>query len=102
MIRPPPRSTLFPYTTLSRSVVPPAIKRIDRLPHLEDGRALVRAPADAVGIDDDRVGAEVEHPVPVPGQVERCLPAHRAGQVDGVDRKSTRLNSSHGYISYAV
>src|SRR2546429_3571634 len=59
MIRRPPRSTLFPYTTLFRSD---------------------------------------------PGQL--ALPGLRrpaeAGQRHGVDRKSTRLNSSHGYISYAV
>src|SRR3990172_8453639 len=65
MIRRPPRSTLFPYTTLFRSV----------------------------------------------GGVEREAPGVQGGEVEAValrtvqllrDRKSTRLNSSHGYISYAV
>src|SRR5216684_4624276 len=57
MIRRPPRSTLFPYTTLFRS---------PRHPH----------------------GAARRH--------------RRAGRRRSGDRKSTRLNSSHGYISYAV
>src|SRR5262245_65049556 len=62
MIRPPPRSTLFPYTTLFRS-----------------GRATVEGRDTAVGTDG-RCGRP--HPLP--------------------DRKSTRLNSSHLGISYAV
>src|SRR3990172_6980356 len=65
MIRPPPRSTLFPYTTLFRSA----------------GAATSREPPH-----------EADRPEPQDGEA-------RAG---GGDRKSTRLNSSHGYISYAV
>src|SRR3990172_479162 len=65
MIRRPPRSTLFPYTTLFRS------RAVDRTGH----RPL---------------------PGPVPER-RRRVPLGRAS-----DRKSTRLNSSHGYISYAV
>src|SRR5690348_17743683 len=62
MIRRPPRSTLFPYTTLFRSPIAITVElRRDRLPH----------------------------------------PAHRR-DADGRDRKSTRLNSSHPSISYAV
>src|SRR5258708_29059807 len=61
MIRRPPRSTLFPYTTLFRSL------RCN-------------------GVTGDR-GAE-------------CLPLHRSA--DRGDRKSTRLNSSHQIMSYAV
>src|SRR2546422_3138728 len=68
MIRRPPRSTLFPYTTLFRSRA--AARRSER----------GGAPAAA----GDRL--EGQHPG-----------LHPAG-----DRKSTRLNSSHGYISYAV
>src|SRR5690348_17642915 len=75
MIRPPPRSTLFPYTTLFRS------------------------PAhDVPQIDDRDVG--VRHRLPVielRHENERVLRA----VFDG-DRKSTRLNSSHPSISYAV
>src|SRR2546422_2668299 len=77
MIRRPPRSTLFPYTTLFRS---------------EQHRApALQAPAAQPAADrrGDRQGerARVGGNRPV-----------RAAQ----DRKSTRLNSSHGYISYAV
>src|SRR2546422_8621190 len=64
MIRRPPRSTLFPYTTLFRSVL-----------RKDCGRGAERSGAD--------------HRQLRPSEQER-------------DRKSTRLNSSHGYISYAV
>src|SRR2546422_4387086 len=84
MIRRPPRSTLFPYTTLFRS------QGVD-------------VPAD-VGAEPaqvhDRVADELAGAVvgdlPAPSHAAGC----RAGSVS--DRKSTRLNSSHGYISYAV
>src|SRR2546429_1920381 len=68
MIRRPPRSTLFPYTTLFRSVLDPAALVTDM------------------------------------GRMESTQAAWHAAQADVVlsDRKSTRLNSSHGYISYAV
>src|SRR2546429_4674895 len=65
MIRRPPRSTLFPYTTLFRSLVDRATGRVVFM-------------ASAAG------GMEIEE------------------VAKGKDRKSTRLNSSHGYISYAV
>src|SRR2546427_8708112 len=65
MIRRPPRSTLFPYTTLFRSRVP--------------GRPLHDAPGDQ----------------------QRRLDVGRL-DLQGLDRKSTRLNSSHSQISYAV
>src|SRR5690348_17584083 len=70
MIRRPPRSTLFPYTTLFRSVIHAGVAGMDnRLAHLLEER--LRALEGGVGA---------------------------AGQ----DRKSTRLNSSHPSISYAV
>src|SRR2546422_7448517 len=62
MIRRPPRSTLFPYTTLFRSEA--LVSMLQRVEQVQ-GRQLLQAP---------------RH----------------------IDRKSTRLNSSHGYISYAV
>src|SRR5436190_9718313 len=74
MIRPPPRSTLFPYTTLFRSL------------HLGDelDQLLLREGP-----------AELGKP-----QAEQV---HRGDLADeGLDRKSTRLNSSHTVISYAV
>src|SRR5258707_8213952 len=79
MIRRPPRSTLFPYTTLFRS-------RVDRLQYRLAGVAEGPAPP-SVGLAEARedeqriVDADAE-----PDQ----------------DRKSTRLNSSHANISYAV
>src|SRR2546422_11767361 len=72
MIRRPPRSTLFPYTTLFRSL------------HASGGEIRL-CPAVVAHTDDD---CAVRH--------GRDVRAH------GRDRKSTRLNSSHGYISYAV
>src|SRR3712207_8521478 len=85
MIRRPPRSTLFPYTTLFRS----------------EGRGKHRAPrnhgrrACATGRDLD----------PATDLLNGYQPRARRFQVDegeGEDRKSTRLNSSHANISYAV
>src|SRR2546422_4971344 len=77
MIRRPPRSTLFPYTTLFRS-------RAKRALGVDRQR---RMGGDAV--DDIQRSAFLEF-VDV-GGIEKDR-----------DRKSTRLNSSHGYISYAV
>src|SRR5690349_22441080 len=70
MIRRPPRSTLFPYTTLFRSLFERRDKRVD----VRDLRA-------DVNIDPDDP---------------------KAPEPRGLDRKSTRLNSSHVEISYAV
>src|SRR2546429_4681294 len=84
MIRRPPRSTLFPYTTLFRSVV--ALAELVR--HRPVGQGIVA---------HDMCHGVVEG---------RADTAHAAATPDvglgGRDRKSTRLNSSHGYISYAV
>src|SRR2546429_1196561 len=77
MIRRPPRSTLFPYTTLFRSGV------IDRA-----GRKRDREP-----LGGPRCAAELDVDV---------VPAPQLSHDVAEDRKSTRLNSSHGYISYAV
>src|SRR3712207_7013253 len=79
MIRRPPRSTLFPYTTLFRS-------HGDQ----HDPRVLQEAQLDAedVGDEDGRQR-----------RVERGAAVHLGGRAD---RKSTRLNSSHANISYAV
>src|SRR5256885_8428613 len=75
MIRRPPRSTLFPYTTLFRS------RQLRRRALGQQGGTSERASHAHRG----RAGAD-----PVPGVLERQ------------DRKSTRLNSSHLVISYAV
>src|SRR2546429_5684570 len=73
MIRRPPRSTLFPYTTLFRS---------------DEGRG------SWTGYQDQRGTAENS------GGRRSCYPVVQLRLE--IDRKSTRLNSSHGYISYAV
>src|SRR2546429_6487075 len=78
MIRRPPRSTLFPYTTLFRSsALNPAAVLLAPVVRLESA--------------------------PVPSAVFWLgRPPSAASAVGEKDRKSTRLNSSHGYISYAV
>src|SRR2546430_13590411 len=87
MIRRPPRSTLFPYTTLFRSHAP---QPTDRPPHHERGR---------LHRDDAGFLSAVSRP---PGLDARFSEGGRAARRDGQDRKSTRLNSSHSQISYAV
>src|SRR3712207_7476418 len=80
MIRRPPRSTLFPYTTLFRS-----LPRVRVRPALQ-GRLLLPEP---LGLD--RPGRQHDQPA-----------ARRRSRHAHQDRKSTRLNSSHANISYAV
>src|SRR5256885_9422426 len=84
MIRRPPRSTLFPYTTLFRS------GGVQRAGHLPD--PLV--PADLAGWPGPQVPPGQRH--------DREVHHGDGGENQLVDRKSTRLNSSHLVISYAV
>src|SRR3712207_7835237 len=84
MIRRPPRSTLFPYTTLFRSVE--REMRFER--------------AGTAGVD-----AHIEQHGMVSGRAGKGLSPRRPSsllQPEAEDRKSTRLNSSHANISYAV
>src|SRR2546422_3462010 len=82
MIRRPPRSTLFPYTTLFRSL------------QLLQGRQSVKGWYSGTSIDsEDTLAFSV---------LSGVRSMNEAFQLERVDRKSTRLNSSHGYISYAV
>src|SRR5687768_18258031 len=84
MIRRPPRSTLFPYTTLFRSmrdladnvVIICSIENFDPM-GVHTGDSITVAPA-------------------------QTLTDREYQTMRDIDRKSTRLNSSHGYISYAV
>src|SRR2546422_6885425 len=100
MIRRPPRSTLFPYTTLfrSRDICPSA------------NREYFHARADAGAVGDVASGDAV-----LLHELERAsgrgyffkstaspLATSPTAPASARDRKSTRLNSSHGYISYAV
>src|SRR5437867_5902777 len=71
VLRPPPRSTLFPYTTLFRSIAPNGSRALDELGILGELHTYAVYP-------------------------------QRLILVDALDRKSTRLNSSHRTISYAV
>src|SRR3712207_8673921 len=89
MIRRPPRSTLFPYTTLFRS--------------LQDAGEL-RQPQDALvrDVGDVRVAVEGHQVVGAHGVEGDVLLHHHVAVALLVDRKSTRLNSSHANISYAV
>src|SRR2546422_6841749 len=73
MIRRPPRSTLFPYTTLFRSAI---------------SFPLIDAAAEQVPLPD--------------AAFDLAISEYGASIWADPDRKSTRLNSSHGYISYAV
>src|SRR3712207_7662188 len=88
MIRRPPRSTLFPYTTLFRSREPQQVARLVL--------GLELAPAEEVAQRVDRVGDVVQHE-----HAHRSTP-QQPGERGVKDRKSTRLNSSHANISYAV
>src|SRR3712207_7989986 len=88
MIRRPPRSTLFPYTTLFRSHVPDDTER--------QGPVGTQGVGVAVDLHDDGVLGD-QPAVPHRPHVQRAAPPD-----DQVDRKSTRLNSSHANISYAV
>src|SRR3712207_8563563 len=88
MIRRPPRSTLFPYTTLFRSRQGQEVGR--RVQEAVPAPAHQRADAD----DDPDAAHDGRHRGPA---AEGHLHAE-----DGRDRKSTRLNSSHANISYAV
>src|SRR2546422_7005515 len=80
MIRRPPRSTLFPYTTLFRS----------------------QSVLHALGTDGFMLGYHA-FALEENRRFDEALPlAEKAIAMNPKDRKSTRLNSSHGYISYAV
>src|SRR2546422_6967132 len=89
MIRRPPRSTLFPYTTLFRSGDRPRAAAVLGAQRLRS----------AEGADDD---ADFARHAGAAALARRPRDAQRLQQGVRRDRKSTRLNSSHGYISYAV
>src|SRR2546426_11691729 len=102
MIRRPPRSTLFPYTTLFRSL-------LDRGEELQLVLEVLGSEQGAVGELADVLGAVDDAHVPVLVDVacvagmEPALGVLRKGRRQARrDRKSTRLNSSHLVISYAV
>src|SRR3712207_8341306 len=92
MIRRPPRSTLFPYTTLFRSGTDAEILRDDALRVVDGVNLFVLVPASALAFYLLLEHVLADAP---PGARLRL-------RIAFVDRKSTRLNSSHANISYAV
>src|SRR5256885_7092305 len=95
MIRRPPRSTLFPYTTLFRSTEPKKILlgRLEALGPIFEGD-----PRIAMGEVTPALLMELEHE----GSIMRTRIDGKSAWCERRDRKSTRLNSSHLVISYAV
>src|SRR5256885_12120905 len=83
MIRRPPRSTLFPYTTLFRSLQELCAQPQPRMPNAREH-------------EEERRGERAH------GHHDEALPIVAGEHVVHLDRKSTRLNSSHLVISYAV
>src|SRR5688572_32238947 len=91
MIRPPPRSTLFPYTTLFRSEDREILSQVKDLTHI-------------ITINKSDLG---QSPVDLNGNSNFLRISAKTGEglkelQNSIDRKSTRLNSSHSQISYAV
>src|SRR3712207_8484786 len=92
MIRRPPRSTLFPYTTLFRSFgIGCSFATTNYGTTMPKGKTIVHATLDSLDLNKD---VEADHAII--GDAGLILDALL------LDRKSTRLNSSHANISYAV
>src|SRR5206468_11221250 len=97
--RPPPTSTPFPYTTLFRSQSPVPARMV------EGQRAVEREPAGACASEREcrcPQGERKLHAVFRVPKAVRDVHSEQGRDHDGRDRKSTRLNSSHDQISYAV
>src|SRR3989454_8085790 len=128
MIRRPPRSTLFPYTTLFRSIPAQVVtaeqlgisKEVQQLCYLTKGLVLVTGPTgsgksttlcalvDLVNRTRTDHIITIEDPIEFVHENKKCVITQRQVGVHtdtfkrALDRKSTRLNSSHLVISYAV
>src|SRR3712207_8258768 len=109
MIRRPPRSTLFPYTTLFRSFARQMRKEIRK----HEVQAPIYDPNDEPIMDNIRIRQLLPHryPMQLVDKIIAMGPTSIVGVKNitsnepffqGQDRKSTRLNSSHANISYAV
>src|SRR3712207_7163992 len=96
MIRRPPRSTLFPYTTLFRSLDKA------RQQAVEDAKRRAELLVNAAGRRLGEIIEITESTYDDPGIVSMARAAPAADIPTEADRKSTRLNSSHANISYAV
>src|SRR5688572_31456555 len=86
MMRPPTRSTLFPYTTLFRS----SVEELDAIPEI--GLTVAESVRDWFNDEGNRALCDRLRAAGVKTETTR----------PSIDRKSTRLNSSHSQISYAV
>src|SRR2546429_4793547 len=95
MIRRPPRSTLFPYTTLFRSLQVKVLDGADKTTEITDYRWVIEEDR-TFYVDPNCTTNTATPPAGCPVQTGTTVPPTFG------DRKSTRLNSSHGYISYAV
>src|SRR5256885_9970689 len=99
MIRRPPRSPLFPYTTLFRSA------GVEQVIAARACKAALRLETGAAAVDmESHIAAAYAAEFELPFAALRVIsdPASRALPALARDRKSTRLNSSHLVISYAV
>src|SRR2546422_6084303 len=92
MIRRPPRSTLFPYTTLFRSPLLLGLAAI----------GIYAVVSYAVTRRTREIGLRLAFGATSRRVVLQIIRENLGAIAWGIDRKSTRLNSSHGYISYAV
>src|SRR2546429_6097855 len=90
MIRRPPRSTLFPYTTLFRSYAQ----------EVSQSGLELKGPRPMVSQPERAAKAMIASASEIASQAGLSILRKGGNAVE--DRKSTRLNSSHGYISYAV
>src|SRR2546429_2428600 len=103
MIRRPPRSTLFPYTTLFRSTFVGMRRSSEVLnqPDIVLAGEHIQGRITSVGRWDDPPKLSVGIALQEHARASFQVNVQNDGCASG-DRKSTRLNSSHGYISYAV
>src|SRR5947199_7708155 len=92
MIRHPPRSPLFPYTTLFRSVIVRQMLQKVEIDDTGETELIQGEQIDKIELDEVNARANAEGKQPASGHPVLL----------GIDRKSTRLNSSHLGISYAV
>src|SRR3712207_7182715 len=101
MIRRPPRSTLFPYTTLFRSDTRYGLTAGIATKSLRYAHEfMARSETGLVNVNLPTAGLEFQ--VPFGGNKESGVGGREQGPAALEDRKSTRLNSSHANISYAV
>src|SRR3712207_7224085 len=94
MIRRPPRSTLFPYTTLFRSIIHKVQKRMEISKKIGEIKT-----KNNIDVEDEKVESDLRNSA-LKLADEIGMNSEFSGRL--LDRKSTRLNSSHANISYAV